>query len=110
MHTAINGWEDSVLCPDRCLGQYFRAAADQHDAARRLALLEQLLAVPATALRPSLERAARLVSDALGADKVDIFLHDAGQEALVAIGVSDTPLARRERQLGLDVLPVGGPA
>jgi len=43
---------------------------------------------------------------------VDIFLHDPTTDSLVAVGVSDTPMGRRQKSIGLDRLPLanGGPA
>lgn len=66
--------------------------------------LEQLLALPAAELRPTLERASHLISEILHADKVDIFLLEPQTQTLVALGVSDTPMGRKQRSLGLDRL------
>src|SRR5918911_270261 len=76
-----------------------------NDAAGRLRALEQLLALEATAPRPAMQQAAQLLAEVLGADKVDVFLYEADAEALVAIGTSNTPLGRKEHELGLDRLP-----
>src|SRR3712207_9434162 len=54
--------------------------------------------------RPALTEAASLVSGVLGADKVDVFLYQADIDSLVAIGTSDTPMGRRQHELGLDRL------
>src|SRR3712207_6872555 len=54
--------------------------------------------------RPALTEAASLVSEVLGADKVDVFLYQADIDSLVAIGTSDTPMGRRQHELGLDRL------
>ena len=43
----------------------------------------------------------------LGADKVDVFLYEADDRSLVALGVSDTPIGG-EHELGLDRLPLAG--
>jgi DNA-binding CsgD family transcriptional regulator len=53
-----------------------------------------------------MHQAAQLVTDVLGADKVDVFLHDVAADALVAVGTSRTPMGRAERLLGLDRLPL----
>lgn len=66
--------------------------------------MEKLLEMPGANLEASLSRACDLVADALSADKVDAFVHDPSRQSLVAIGVSDQPLSRRERAAGLDVL------
>ncbi len=70
------------------------------------ATLRQLVAIQGRDLADALTQAAGLLAAALGTDKVDAFLYDPAREALVALGVSDTPLGRRERALGLDCLPL----
>ena len=68
---------------------------------------QHLLALPAGAdVAAALGQAATIVQEALGAEKVDVFLHDPTRAALVAVGMSATELARREDRLGLDVLPL----
>ncbi len=66
--------------------------------------LQKLLQIQATEVKGSLEEAAQLVADMLSADKVDIWLHEPEHQRLVALGVSDTVMGRRQRELGLDVL------
>ncbi|SET46031.1 GAF domain-containing protein [Stigmatella erecta] len=51
-----------------------------------------------------MERASHLISEMLHADKVDIFLLEPQTQTLVAMGVSDTPMGRKQRSLGLDRL------
>ena len=75
---------------------------------RYLETLERLLAIQATALTDVLDQASQRVAETLGADKIGVFLHESAPEALVAAGVSDTPLGRRERELGLDRFPFDG--
>jgi two-component system, OmpR family, sensor kinase len=75
---------------------------------RLLTTLEQLLAIDATELQPALQRAANIVSEVLGADKVDVFLYEGQTESLVARGTSDTPLGRKQRDIGMDRLPLAG--
>jgi DNA-binding CsgD family transcriptional regulator len=80
-------------------------------AARRLRLgdtLQELLAIEAVELRPALDAACGLVARALGADQVDVFLHDAATDSLVALGASDAPLGARRRTRGLHRLPAAG--
>ncbi len=72
---------------------------------RYLETLERLLAIQATALTDVLDQASQRVTETLGADKIGVFLHELAPEALVAAGVSDTPLGRREREIGLDRFP-----
>lgn len=71
-----------------------------------LTFLQQLLALPTMALIPTLNQSSDLLSAALGAEKIDVMLYDSAIHSLVAVGASDTPLARRQRQLGLDRLPL----
>lgn len=73
---------------------------------RLLSTLEQLLEIDAAALGPALDRASQLVAEALGADKVDAFVYQPEIDSLVALGNSDTPMARRQLALGLDRLPL----
>ena len=81
---------------------------DQADAqeARRARMLEELLAVDAVGLDGAMAQAAQRLAEVLGADKVDVLLYDEATEALVAIGTSQTPMGRREHELGLDRLPL----
>ncbi|RKH54796.1 GAF domain-containing sensor histidine kinase [Corallococcus aberystwythensis] len=72
----------------------------------RLRALEQLLALPATELRPTLDMAGQLISELMSADKVDVFLFEQATQCLVAVGTSDTPMARLEKALGLDRMPL----
>ncbi len=62
---------------------------------RLLETLQRMLAIQASELRPSLTEACNLVADAVQADKVDVFLYDAGSQSLVAMGTSETPMGRR---------------
>lgn len=74
--------------------------------ARLLGTLERLLALEPTGLRPALDSAAQLVAEALGADKIDAFLHDPSIDSLVAVGTSDTPMGRKQHAIGLERLPL----
>ena len=73
---------------------------------RLLPMLERLLALPATEVKDTLDRASQLVTEALRADKVDIFIHDPHIDTLVALGVSNTPLGQHQRAIGMDRLPI----
>ena len=73
---------------------------------RLLTTLQRLLAIQVPETGPALDEAATLVAEALGADKVDIFLYQADIDCLVAIGTSKTPMGQRQHELGLDRLPV----
>jgi two-component system, OmpR family, sensor kinase len=78
---------------------------------RLLSTLEQLLAIEGTNLKSALDQAADLIAGAIGAEKTDAFIYDPSAETLVAVGTSNTPMGIRQRQIGLDRLPVanGGP-
>jgi two-component system, OmpR family, sensor kinase len=67
---------------------------------------ERIVAIEATELRPALSQAADIATEACGAEKVDVFIHDPAIATLVAMGVSTTPLAQRQLSLGLDRLPI----
>ncbi len=68
--------------------------------------LQRLLDVQAVELRPALVEVADAIAAATGAEKVDAFLHDPASGSLNAVGVSRTPLGRKQQRLGLDRLPV----
>ncbi len=53
-----------------------------------------------------MDGASQLMVELLGADKVDIFFLEPSTQTLVAHGTSDTPLARKEKRLGLDRLQI----
>lgn len=72
----------------------------------RLRALEQLLALPAAELRPTLDTAGQLISELLHADKVDVFLFEQSSQSLVAVGTSQTPMAHLQKSLGLDRMPL----
>lgn len=75
-------------------------------ASRHLQVLEQIFAVNAVDLRTAFASVADVVAGALGAEKTDVFVHDAASDSLVALGTSATPLGRKQQRLGLDRLPV----
>src|SRR5688572_21709131 len=66
--------------------------------------LEKILELPAAELRSTLDRASELIGNLLHADKVDTFLLEPQTQTLVAIGVSDTPMSRQQKGMGLDRL------
>jgi DNA-binding CsgD family transcriptional regulator len=73
---------------------------------RLLETLQRLLAIQAPELRPALNQASDLVAQTLGAEKVDVLLYEAAKDSLVAMGTSDTPMGRRQHELGLDRVPI----
>jgi two-component system OmpR family sensor kinase len=78
---------------------------------RLLVTLQHLFSLRVTSLEDALDQASDLLVQALGADKVDVFLHDATIDSLVAVGTSNTPMGARQHAIGLDRLQVanGGP-
>lgn len=73
---------------------------------RLLTTLQELLELPAAEVKSTLDEASLLVAKALGADKVDAFLIDPTTDSLVAVGTSATPMGIRQRELGLDKMPL----
>jgi two-component system OmpR family sensor kinase len=71
-----------------------------------LDLLQRLLAIDSGTLAMALTEASSVVAEVLHADKVDAFLYDPSRDSLVAVGASAQPLSEKQRQLGLDVLPL----
>src|SRR6266540_1219244 len=68
--------------------------------------LVRLLAIRSPELRPALDEAAIPVLEAVGAEKIDVFLYQSASATLVAMGTSNTPVARRQKELGLDRQPL----
>jgi two-component system OmpR family sensor kinase len=73
---------------------------------RHLATLEGLLALDAIELRATLDRAALLVANVLGTDKIDVFLYQPENQTLVALGVSPTEMGQQQIRIGLDRQPL----
>ncbi len=83
-----------------------RPAQDASVEGRLLTTLERLLEIQSVDLGDALSKAADLVAEALGADKVDVFVLDPARASLVALGTSRQPLSAQQRRLGLDVLQI----
>ncbi len=64
--------------------------------------LEKLLALPAAELQPTMASVSQLLVELFEADKVDIFFLEPSSQTLVALGVSDTPMGRKQKSLGLN--------
>jgi signal transduction histidine kinase len=73
---------------------------------RLLPTLERLLSIQALDLKGALNQASQLIVEALGAEKVDVFLHDPTIDSLTAVGTSDTPMAQLQQRLGLAMMPI----
>lgn len=70
------------------------------------AFFERFLELPTGNVELALSGAADLVAEALGAEKVDAFVHDGARASLIAIGTSHQPLSVLQKQSGLDVVPL----
>ncbi|HEU5227891.1 MAG TPA: GAF domain-containing sensor histidine kinase [Ktedonobacteraceae bacterium] len=68
--------------------------------------LQRLLELPATDVGETLHQTAQLVTQALHAEKVDTFLYDHATQSLIAYGTSETPMGTKEKDIGLDHLPL----
>ncbi len=79
---------------------------------RLLTMLERLLELPSAAVTSTLHQAVQQVMNVLAADKMDTLFLDSTNETLVAFSVSDTPMGRRQRAIGMDRMPLanGGSA
>ena len=73
---------------------------------RLLETLQRVLAIDELDLRGALSAACTHVGEALGAEKVDLFLYEAEGEALLALGTSDTETGHRQHQIGMDRQPL----
>ncbi len=71
-----------------------------------LETLQSLLAIQATSTKDALAQTADVLADALGAGKVDCSLYDPSIDSLVALGASNTPMGRHQREIGMDRLPI----
>ena len=70
--------------------------------------LHELLALEVLDLERALDAAAQQIADTMHADKVDVFLHEQASGELVAVGTNDSAMARKQKALGLDRVPVAG--
>ncbi len=71
-----------------------------------LGTLQRLLEIEATELKGALDQASHLIAETIGADKVDAFLYEPPTDTLVSAGASNTVMARRQAEIGLDRLPL----
>jgi signal transduction histidine kinase/transcriptional regulator with XRE-family HTH domain len=68
--------------------------------------LQQLLEIDPTTLQDALAKASDLMAMAMGADKIDAFVHEPSSQTLVALGTSNTPMGRLQHEVGLERLPL----
>lgn len=73
---------------------------------RLLTTLERLLAIDAVQVKPALQQAAQLISEALYAEKVDVFFYESATHSLLALGSNESPMSRHQKALALDRLPI----
>jgi signal transduction histidine kinase len=71
---------------------------------RLLLALEKLLELPGAELVPTMTQVSDLLNELLQAEKTDVFFLDPATQTLVSLGVSETPLGRKQKRLGLDRL------
>ena len=71
---------------------------------RLLHALEKLLELPGAELVPTMTQVSDLLTELLQAEKTDVFFLDPASQTLVSLGVSDTPLGRKQKSLGLNRL------
>jgi transcriptional regulator with XRE-family HTH domain len=69
--------------------------------------LERLIAIDEVEPAPVLFRVSSMIAGVMSAQKVDVFVIDRQLDYLVAAGTSDTPMGRKQRELGLDKIPIG---
>lgn len=75
-------------------------------ASRLLRLLAELLPLDAVGVEAAMTHVARVIADALGTDYVAVLLHDPDSDLRIALGLSDTPLGQRVRELGVGRTPL----
>jgi GAF domain-containing protein len=73
---------------------------------RLLETLQRVLTIQSPDLRGALTEACDLITEPLGAEKVDVFLYEAQNETLVALGTSTTAVGMRQHQIGMDRQPL----
>jgi len=61
-------------------------------------------------LKATLGPVADRVSEVIGCEKVDILFLDPERNAFVSLGVSQTPLGHKQKELGLDIVPALAPS
>jgi transcriptional regulator with XRE-family HTH domain len=81
----------------------------ERESPRSVALLytlELFLGIRDVELKSVMDQSSDVAARAMGADMVEVFLFQAPSLGLVALGSSRTDLARRQREVGLDRLPL----
>lgn len=97
----------AVGIDDKYLSTSNRADSESdQDTMALLYALERLLSIDALSLKDALGQVADMVAGVMGADKVDAMMYDPTSDSLVALGSSNTPMGRREVQIGMDRIPI----
>ena len=78
----------------------------ERSGAASLPTLQQLLAIPATSLQEALSKASDLIVEVMQADKIDAMIYEPEISSLVALGTSNTPMGRRQHQIGMNRMPL----
>jgi transcriptional regulator with XRE-family HTH domain len=82
-----------------------RTEREPATSAALLYTLERLLAIDEVEPRDVLCCASSMIAEVMSAEKVDAFMFDSQSRCLVAAGTSDTPMGRKQQELGLDRIP-----
>jgi DNA-binding CsgD family transcriptional regulator len=80
-----------------------RASGDDR---RLLETLQRVLAIQELDVRGALTGACNLITEALSADKTDIFLYEPEYGTLTALGTSATDVGRRQYRIGMHRQPI----
>ena len=72
---------------------------------RQFDVLQQLIVLDALSLHPAVDQTSVMISSALGADTVEVYVPDMSSRSLIAIGEPRTALAKRRRRAALHHLP-----
>ncbi len=78
----------------------------RNDALSILGLLDVLQQVDSATAQEAMTHATTVLAQVFDAEKVDAFFYDEASDLLVALGTSETPLGRRQQELGLDKVPL----
>lgn len=74
--------------------------------AAQLYTLERLIEIDEIEPRQVLCHASSMIAEVMSAEKVDAFMFEPASGCLVAAGTSDTPMGRKQQELGLDKVPI----
>jgi signal transduction histidine kinase/transcriptional regulator with XRE-family HTH domain len=106
MESSLFEMLEAVGFDRRTVARAREEARDNENAFALLYTLQRILAIQATSLKETLDQASDMLAEVMNADNIDALIYRADGEALVALGTSNTPMGRRQRQIGMDSLPV----